>query len=183
MVPGFPLRNQLANEFFVSRELIGLSQGDKMLVAVQLPCDLGVPDFLEIQVTNLKPGLAWTAFLVDQIEMPVDLRAIIQILVSQQVESMSANSFRAGHNARSGRRQALLQDLTNSGHFRRRKEEPSSFPANLPLEACGKVMAPPLTIGVQASRRMLPNAIDELAPAHRSEPLEAPSPGGCSWHG
>jgi hypothetical protein len=64
-----------------------------MLVPVQFPGDLGIPHFLEIEIVDFEPRLAGRAFAVNDVGVPVDLRAVIEIFIAQQVETVPANLF------------------------------------------------------------------------------------------
>ena len=67
-------------------------------MSIQLPCDFAVPNLGEIKVTNLVPGLTWRPPIVYAITVPINILAIVKIVIPQQIEAVEANPFRAGDN-------------------------------------------------------------------------------------
>ena len=57
---------------FVARVPVGPAQGQKMLVAVQLPDDLVIADLGRIEVVDPAPVHQRRPFSRDRLEMPVD---------------------------------------------------------------------------------------------------------------
>jgi hypothetical protein len=58
---------------------------------VQLPRDLGIAHLVEIQIPHLEPDFSGSPFPVNDIEMPVDFRSEVKILVPQEVKSVQKN--------------------------------------------------------------------------------------------
>ena len=63
-----------------------------MLVSIQFPDDLVVPNHRKIEEGNLEPWGIWRALSMDAIQMPVDLRSIVEILIAEQVEAVRADA-------------------------------------------------------------------------------------------
>jgi hypothetical protein len=93
-----PLNEDFTGESRLTREPVRFGQRHKMLVAIQLPSNFGIPDFVEIEVSNLEPRYTRSLLSVHNIAVPVDFRAVIQILVTEQIETVRANAFRSNNN-------------------------------------------------------------------------------------
>ena len=65
---------------------------------IQLPDDLVVADFVEIQKIDFEPGSKRRMFSMYNVEMPINLWSIIKILVAQQLEPMAAYVVRFADN-------------------------------------------------------------------------------------
>src|SRR3974390_1374768 len=62
-----------------------------MLVAIQFPRDLMVGDRREREVGNLDPRFPRSPFLMNRVEVPVDLRAVVERFVAEQPEAVATD--------------------------------------------------------------------------------------------
>ena len=174
-MPVLPLRDQLIGELWIARKPVGLGQRHQMLVAVEFPSNLRVAHFLDVEVLHIEPWLGRTALAMHEVEVPIDLRAVVQILVPQKVEPVSANSLGARHDVCSSRWKLLLENRAQGFGLGRREEE-----ASLRYERVGKfpgeVMAARTAEGIDASGQMLSRAVEEFLAAHRAQPAQAARP-------
>src|SRR4051812_11983699 len=98
LVPVLPLNEDFTGESRLPREPISFGERDKMLVAIQLPCDLRISDFFEIEVSDFEPRFARSLLTVYEFAVPVDFRAVVETLVTEQIETVGANTFRSKNN-------------------------------------------------------------------------------------
>src|SRR5439155_9166906 len=79
-------RRQLLQEFSHITVLMGqlpsFCQRDQVLMPIQLPDDFVVADLIEIEKINFEPGPKRRTCSVYNVEMPINLGAIIKIFVS-----------------------------------------------------------------------------------------------------
>src|ERR1700704_3111424 len=61
---------------------------------VQFPDHLVVANRRKVEKRNLEPGIERGALFMDAVQMPVDFGAIVEILVAQQSEVMTADLVR-----------------------------------------------------------------------------------------
>src|SRR3954462_12831498 len=76
-----PLPQHLVGKAAIACQSVGLGQRDQVLMAIQFPRDLAVPDLRKIQIMNLVKRLSRSSFSVNGVEMPVDRTAEIKALV------------------------------------------------------------------------------------------------------
>jgi len=76
---------------------------------VQLPRDLGIAHLVEIQIPHLEPGLSGGPFSVNDIEMPVDFRSEVEILVPHEVKSVQKDFLSSQNDLSRGRRESLMK--------------------------------------------------------------------------
>ena len=74
--------SQLGGEPVVLGKTPGFGEGNKVLVAVQLPDDFVIADLVEVEERNLVPGLARGALVVHGVEMPVDRGAEVEVCIT-----------------------------------------------------------------------------------------------------
>src|ERR1700704_2803662 len=79
---------------------------------VQFPDHLVVANRRKVEKRNLEPGIEGSALLMDAVQMPVDLGAIVEILVAQQSEMMAADLVGLLKDFRSLRRKICTQRIT-----------------------------------------------------------------------
>ena len=91
MLPAIPLRNHFADIVFLPGETPGLGERGQVLMPIQFPDDFVIANFGEVEKINFKPGFKWGALAVYWIKMPIDLRAIIEVCVAKQRETVIAN--------------------------------------------------------------------------------------------
>src|SRR5436309_4755183 len=90
-----PLRKYLVCEPLVAGQAVCLGERNQMLMAVQFPRDLAVANLSKVQVLDAVEWLLRRGFPMNSIEMPIDLLPVVEIRVSQQIEAMGTNLFRA----------------------------------------------------------------------------------------
>ena len=96
-MPVLPLNENFMGESRLTRDAVGFGQRDKMLVPVQLPGNLGIPDFFEIEIADLEPRFARSLLTVHNVAVPVDFRAVVEIRITEQIETVGANAFRSNN--------------------------------------------------------------------------------------
>jgi hypothetical protein len=154
-MPRGPFRKDLVYESFLSRDAVSLRERHEVLMAVQLPNDFGISDFLEIEIPNLEPGLQWRTTAVHGIEMPIDLRSVVQIFVPKQIEAVAANLLRSQNDLIRLRRTDPLQLCNQCRDIRAVEEElPKSFCFR--LSGPGKIVAGSMPKQVAAGGHILP---------------------------
>src|SRR5271170_4355165 len=89
-----PLPQHFVDKPGIARQPVGLRESDEVLMAIQLPRDLAITHFVEIQIAHLVKQLLRSSLPVNKVEMPVNYRAIVEIFVAQQVEAMLADFLR-----------------------------------------------------------------------------------------
>jgi hypothetical protein len=65
----------------------------------------------ELEEGNLEPGLQWRPFSVDAIKMPVDLGAVVKIVIAQQSEMMASDIIGLVEDFQSLGRQVRTQEV------------------------------------------------------------------------
>ena len=79
--------------------LMTIQLPDTLVVAspaeIQLPDDFGISNFGEIKILDLEPWLPRGTFTVNNVQVPIDLWTVVQLLISEQIELMFANRFGA----------------------------------------------------------------------------------------
>src|SRR5450631_3643059 len=93
-LPLAPLPQDLIGKPGIARQPVCLRQGDEVLVAIKLPRDLAVTGLVEIQITHLVEQSLRSSFSVDRIDVPVNRAAVVEILITHQVEAMPADLLR-----------------------------------------------------------------------------------------
>src|SRR5437868_4525786 len=88
--PAMPLRVDLAYVLFVIAEEPCFRERDQVLMPVEFPCNFVISDFRVFEKANVEPGFQRSAFAVNPIKVPVDLRAVVEVFVAQQVKVMSS---------------------------------------------------------------------------------------------
>src|SRR5215471_3478777 len=71
-------------------------------MAVEFPCDLRIAHLIEVEVADLVPGPLWRAFRMHCVQMPVNLLAILEALIAEEIKSVTANLI------------SLLDDVINN---------------------------------------------------------------------
>ena len=97
-MPVLPLVKYFVRELFIPRKPVCLRQRDKVLMPIQLPNNFAVAHLFEAEVMNLEPKLSRCSLTVDPIEMPVNLLAVIEVLIAKQIETMAADLLCAADN-------------------------------------------------------------------------------------
>ena len=82
-MPVLPLSEYFIREAFVAAQAIGFGKRHPMLVAVKLPGNLAVADFLKIEIGDLKPRFSRSSLAVHLIAIPLDFVPVIDIFVAQ----------------------------------------------------------------------------------------------------
>jgi len=82
-VPVLPLRMELLCVALVSGQPVRFGQYDQMLVPVQFPGHLAVAHFLKVKVSDAVKWLLRRGLPVDEVEVPIDRRAVVQVFISQ----------------------------------------------------------------------------------------------------
>src|SRR3954469_24082421 len=95
----------------------------KMLMAIELPRDLGVTNLREIQILNAWPRLEWRGHAVNDVSVPTDVISIVKILISEQVKAVAANLIRIGDEFRSFRWKIRSDRSDAARYFARMKEK------------------------------------------------------------
>src|SRR4029077_21099746 len=143
-----------------------------MLVTVQFPGNLRVADFLEVEVLHLEPRHCRAALAVHQVEVPIDLRTVVQNYKDEKIKAARANSLGACHDGRSNGRELLLEDRTQGFNLGRREEEPSLRGERL-RKFSRKVLASCTAEGIDSSHHLLSRTVEEFHGAHRPQPAQA----------
>jgi hypothetical protein len=78
-----PLRRDLGCKVLIPGQTISFGQYHQVLVPVEFPGDFGISDFLKIEKLDLKPRLAGATFAVHQVQVPVNVSSVIEILVPE----------------------------------------------------------------------------------------------------
>src|SRR5271157_1031446 len=94
-----------------------------MLVAVQLPNHLVIPYGREIEKRNSKPRQRLCSPAMCGIEMPVNLRAVIEVCITQQSEAMFTDRFRLFQNFVHIASQISLQRQSDAAQILSRQKE------------------------------------------------------------
>ena len=90
-MPVPPLAEYFRCKFPVAGEPVSLSQCHHMLVTIQFPDDFGVPNLRKIEVVDFEPRFARCSLVVHPVAVPIYLITVIQIFISQQVKTMTAD--------------------------------------------------------------------------------------------
>src|SRR6266571_8773406 len=83
-LPVPPLAQCLVGKAAITREPVGFSQSDQVLMAVQFPCDLAVANFREVQISNFVKCLPRSPLSVDCIQMPIDRLAVVKVFIAEK---------------------------------------------------------------------------------------------------
>ncbi len=171
-----PLPDGRVGKLLLPGEPIRLGERDQMLVPVEFPGDLRIPNLRKVQVADLEPGDARRPLTVDQVEVPVDLRAVVEIRKTQQVKAVPADLLCRSDNLGRGLRHAAPQQAADFGDLRFVEEEPPLRIRPGASQVLGKIKSPGRSISVDAGLQMLAHAVQQLLPAHRVQPRPAASP-------
>src|SRR5437868_6472644 len=88
VAPIVPLAQKLSNIALVSCEKKSSCQDREMLVAVQLPSDFGVANFVKIQEADFEPRFLWCSLTVDGVQAPIDRFSIVHVVIAEQIKAM-----------------------------------------------------------------------------------------------
>src|SRR5947199_4796426 len=91
LLPGIKLSGAFFGVAGISTEDPSLCQSEQMLVPIQFPNNLVIANQAEVEIGNFEPRQQGTPFLVDWIPMPIDGSNVIDLRITQQLKSMSAN--------------------------------------------------------------------------------------------
>ena len=108
-----PLLQNLIGVAGITRQPKSLRQRYQMLVPVQLPGNFAVPHFGEIQIFHFVEEFAGGALPVNYVQMPVNRVSIIEVFITQQVETVTADPFCPVHNFLNLSRNPLPQECEN----------------------------------------------------------------------
>src|SRR5579859_1363705 len=89
--PMAPLPQHFVRKTWIARQTISLRQCHEMLMPVEFPRDLAVPDLIEIEKTHLVENRLAGASSVNRVQMPVNWAPVIQVFITEQVKMMPAN--------------------------------------------------------------------------------------------
>jgi hypothetical protein len=152
-----------------------LCQGDQVLMPIQFPDDFVVADLIKIKKIDFEPRLKRGTFSVHNVEMPINLRAIIKILVSQQGESMAANIVGFADNRFNFRGKVFFQQTNPAGYLVRRDEE--SFPGAGGRKAVAwALQAHAILCEVKTLMEFLPSSGFQLIPTRVRQPSQNSAP-------
>lgn len=115
--------NKLLREPTIPGQPERFRQHDQMLMSIQFPRNLGIDDLLEIEVVDFEPRLARGSFLMDGVELAIDVGAELEIAIPEQAKPMRANLFRFCNNRVCLGRHVLAQYGNNFRDIRRIKKE------------------------------------------------------------
>ena len=99
---------------------IRFGQSDQMLMTVQFPRDLAIPNLVEVEITDLVESLSGSLFPMYRVEMPIDGIAVFQILVAEKIKMVTADFVGLANDVLS----LLRKSLTN--YVRAGQEEMST---------------------------------------------------------
>src|SRR6266567_6630972 len=105
-------------------------------MAIQLPGNLAIANFLEVEIPDFVECLAGSALPVDNVQMPVDRITVFQILITEKVKTMIANLVRLAHDPRNLAGQPLTQNLQDRPDHFRPKEKVGVFGSSRPRFIC-----------------------------------------------
>src|SRR5712692_7315567 len=86
-----------------------------MLVPVQFPRYLRVPNFVEVEESNFIPRLKRRSPAIQNVEMPVDFLAVVQVFISQEVKTMLADAFGLPTDLMALGRKSIAQKINSGG--------------------------------------------------------------------
>src|ERR1700728_2136951 len=95
-----------------------------MLMTVQFPDYFVIAHFAEIQIRDLEPDFARSAFSVDQVQVPIDHRTVVEVFIAKQSKPVQADLICLLLNPYNLLRQELSQQCTERPNLGRVKKEP-----------------------------------------------------------
>src|SRR5438552_4902293 len=98
-MPMIPLLKELIRETLLPGYAISLCQGEKVLMAIQLPSHFHIAALGEIQIADFVEQLLRREFAMHLVEMPGDFLSVVEIRVSQQVETVLTDSLGPSNDA------------------------------------------------------------------------------------
>ena len=108
-MPVLPLVEYFPGKLPITRKPVCLRQNHKVLMAVQLPSDFAIAGFFKIKIVDIEPELSRRPFNVDPVEMPINLSAIIKVVITKQIKAMAGDLLRPADNLACLLRKTLLQ--------------------------------------------------------------------------
>ena len=90
-MPTLPLRKYFPSEPFVAAQSVRLGKGHEVLMTIQFPCDFAVAHFREVEIFDPMKRLVGRDFPVDRVQVPIDLRAVVERLVPEEIEAVRTN--------------------------------------------------------------------------------------------
>ena len=90
-MPVPPLTEYFHRKFPIAGEPVSFGQRHQMLVTIQFPSDFGIPDLGKIEIVDFEPRFARCSLAMHPVAVPVDGITVIQIFISQQVKTMTAD--------------------------------------------------------------------------------------------
>ena len=88
-----------------------------MLMAIQLPGYFVIADFREIEKRNFEPWIERGALVMHGIEVPVDVCAVVEVLVAEQAKTMLADFICLSNNGCGLMRQIRTHERGALGGF------------------------------------------------------------------
>src|SRR5581483_2491904 len=141
-----------------------------MLMTVQFPNYLVVADKCEIEKINSEPGCQRRTLPIGSIQMPVNDRPVVELLVTKQIKFMAADRIRLAQGFFDCLRKMLAQQSHARGQLRRTKEKVCP-PRGLFYQP-GTAWAKPTSVPqpIPALPTLLRDTRADLIPVHLGEP-------------
>src|ERR1700683_4713621 len=149
-----------------------------MLMTVQFPDYFVIPHLAEIQIRDFEPDFARSAFPVDEVQVPVNHRAVVAVFIAKQSKPMQADLICLLLDQHNLLRQALSQQCAERLYLGRVKKEPRR-PDRLRGPIAKGLPQIRRYYAIPTLHKTLSSPRQDFGPAH---PGEARQPFE-SWHG